>query len=588
MSPPSISLVVHATHEAGLKLGGIGAVLDGLLGSPVYNANVSRTILAGPLNPQNAVEMERLRADANRLRIIYSSIHGINPAPTALARALRAVEDGMRVRLLYGARGFGPYEHEVILVDAAGIADQVINNYKYYLWARWGLPSDRHERNREYSFYLNAAEPLFAALEAVTADMSPAAERYIIAHEWLGLPVVFSALLRDEGRYKTIFYAHEVATARWLVEEHGGHDTRFYNALRIALAQRRRLDEVFGDQAWFYKHAVILRAGVCDRIFAVGDPVVDELRFLGGVFRAKPIDLVYNGVPAQAISLEQKLASRELMLQYAENLLGYRPDYVFTHVTRMVPSKALWRDLRVLEHLEWTLAAQGKKAVLFVVSTAVPTGKRGEDVFRWEAQYGWPVWHRADNGDLQDAEVNFFFHALEPFHWGRQAIRVVLVNQFGWDRSRCGNRMPEAMRFNDLRGGTDLEFGQSIYEPFGIAQVEPLSAGALCVVSNVCGCVGFVRRAANGFAFPNLIVADYTRLPDNWTLWSPWDALQIDRPFRDSIEARNSYFVARQIIERLPQTDADRQRLLEEGQRVAQKMSWEVVVRDYLLPALRR
>ncbi len=115
--------------------------------------------------------------------------------------------------------------------------------------------------------------------------MAPVADRYIIAHEWLGLPVVFSALLRDARRYKTVFYAHEVATARLLVEGHGGHDTRFYNALRLGLAQGNRLDEVFGDQSWFYKHAMIQRAGVCDRLFAVGDPVVDELRFLGGVFR---------------------------------------------------------------------------------------------------------------------------------------------------------------------------------------------------------------------------------------------------------------------------------------------------------------
>ena len=258
------------------------------------------------------------------------------------------------------------------------------------------------------------------------------------------------------------------------------------------------LDQVFGDQSWFYKHAMILRAGVCDRIFAVGDPVVEELRFLGGAFGDKPIDLVYNGVPAAPISLEQKLASRELMLQYAQNLYGFRPDYILTHVTRMVPSKALWRDVRVLEHLEWTLAAQGKRAVMFMVSTASPSGRRAEDVFRWEAEYGWPLGHRGDNGDLEREENHFFYHVLEPFHWDRSAVKICLVNQFGWERDRCGWRMPEAMRFADLRTGTDLEFGQSIYEPFGIAQVEPLSSGALCVVSNVCGCVGFLDRAANG------------------------------------------------------------------------------------------
>lgn len=589
MTPNSIPLIVHATHEAGLKLGGIGAVLDGLLGSPAYNAAVGRSILVGPINTWNQVERERLVAPANRLRTIYSSLPGLewNQAPEPVAKALQEIEARMNVRFLYGTRGFGRYEHEIILVDAGAIAGDVINSYKYYLWQHWGLPCSQHESNWEFSFFLNAGEPLYAAIDAVTQEMPPAARRYIIAHEWLGLPVVFSAKLRDDRRYKTIFYAHEVATARLLVEGHSGHDTRFYNALRLGLAQGKTLDQVFGDQSWFYKHAMILRAGICDRIFAVGDPTVDELRFLGGAFSTAPIDLVYNGVPAAPVTLEQKLASRELLLQYAQNLYGFRPDYIFTHVTRMVPSKALWRDVRVLEHLEWTLAAQGKRAVFFVVSTAVPTGRRAEDVYRWEAEYGWPVGHRGDNGDLQGDEVHFFFNVLEPFHWGRSAIKICLVNQFGWDRSRCGYRMPEAMRFTDLRTGTDLEFGQSIYEPFGIAQVEPLSSGALCVPSSVCGCVGFVRRAAGGALPENVIVADYAYIPPEWNLVSPWDALRIDQGIRDSIEMRNSHWVAQQIAQRLPRDEGHLRWLIEEGQRVAAGMSWEVVVEDYLLPALK-
>ncbi len=369
------------------------------------------------------------------------------------------------------------------------------------------------------------------------------------------------------------------------MESSGGHDTRFYNALRLGRLQGVSLDQVFGDHSWFYKHAMILRAGVCDRIFAVGDPTVDELRFLGGVFSTAPIDLVYNGVPAAAIDLPQKLASRELLLQYAENLYGFRPDYVFTHVTRMVTSKALWRDIRVLEHLEWNLAAQGKSAVFFVVSTASPSGRRPEDVYRWEAEYGWPVNHRGDNNDLIDDEKHFFFNVVEPFHWGRRAVKICLVNQFGWERALCGNRMPEQMRFADLRAGADVEFGQSIYEPFGIAQVEPLSSGALCVPSSVCGCVGFVSRANGGETPANIIVGDYVFIPPDWKMWSPWDALRIDRSVRDGIEARQSWEVAQKIAERLPQNDDDRRRLLTEGQRVARGMSWDVVVDDYFLPA---
>jgi hypothetical protein len=588
----SIPLLVHVTHEAGVKIGGIGAVLEGLLGSAAYETAVERTILLGPINVHDWVAMQRLTAAENGLTVIYSSIQGAgagsNQAPEGLAGALRAIEERMHVRLLYGRRQLDDRETEVILVDAQGIAGEVVNSFKYYAWERWGLPCAQLQSVWEWSFYMDAAEPLFAALQAVTGNMPAGAERFIIAHEWLGLPVVFSSLLHAPGRYRTVFYAHEVATARQLVEDDGGHDTRFYNALYTGLAQGHNLDQVFGDQSWFYKHATLQRAGVCDGLFAVGDRVVDELHFVGGVFSYAPISLVYNGVPSKALTLEQKLCSRELMLQYAQNLLGYRPDYLFTHVSRMVVSKAFWRDFRVLEHLDGMLGAAGKRAVLFVVATADPTGRLPVDVYRWEAEYGWPAGHRADNGDLRGGEDPYFFHALEPFHWSHHNLRAVLVNQFGWSRERCGMRMPAAMTFGDLRNGSDLEFGQSIYEPFGIAQLEPLSAGALAVVSNVCGCTGFVERATGGAGVRNVIVGDYTTLPAGWHVGSPWDALWIDANVRDRVEAENSLGVARQVMGRLPRDHGDMQHLLDEGQRVAGQMSWDVVVSDYLLPALGR
>ena len=56
----------------------------------------------------------------------------------------------------------------------------------------------------------------------------------------------------------------------------------------------------------------------------------------------------------------KRCASRNKLRQYCKNLLKYEPDYVFTHVTRLVPSKGLWRDLRVLEHLEHD-AAQAQR-----------------------------------------------------------------------------------------------------------------------------------------------------------------------------------------------------------------------------------
>jgi hypothetical protein len=234
------------------------------------------------------------------------------------------------------------------------------------------------------------------------------------------------------------------------------------------------------------------------------------------------------------------------------------------------------------------LLQAGKHAVHFVLSTAAPAGRRAEWVEAWESQYGWPVGHRADNGDLIDQEVPFFFHAVEPFNSRAQQSRIVLVNQFGWSQARCGKRMPADMEFDDLRRGSDIEFGQSIYEPFGIAQVEPLSYGALCCVSSVCGCNGFVRQVAGDFAqAPNLVIADYIALPDRYWLGSPYDALGINQSVRDRVEQQHSYTAAQTIMQRLPRDESAMQTLLEQGQALAHQMSWEVVARDYLLPGLR-
>lgn len=589
--PETVSLVVHATHEAGVKVGGIGAVLDGLLGAHAYNHAVARTVLVGPMNLNDSIEMERLVSPRNGLTVHYSSMHALfHGVPAAQRAALQRVEQTFGIALLYGVRKFGDYEHEVLLVDASQPNQHQVDSFRFHVWQNYGFDCARYQWNPEFNLYFNIASPLFGALKAIGADDGLARnEKFIIAHEWLGMPVVFAAQMTEPDGWRTIFYAHEMATARILVEGHGGHDTRFYNALEKAKTWDVDLAGLFGNQDHFFKHPILHQAIRCDNIFAVGDLVVDEMRFLGGAMRGANIDLVYNGIPATTISLEEKLASKARLQQYCQNLLGFKPDYVFTHVTRLVLSKALWRDLRVMEHLDHHLQATGQRAVLFVLSTSLPAGRRPEWVSAWEEQYGWPIGHRGDNGDLIDEEANYFFQGVEPFNARAQNSQVVFVNQFGWSQDRCGKRMPADMEFMDIRKGSDLEFGQSIYEPFGIAQVEPLSFGALCCVSNVCGCVGFAERAAAGLDnLPNLVVADYVTLPYSQWLATPYDALRIDQGMRDWIEGNNSASTAATIFERLPHNDEEHLTLLEQGQAVAKRMSWEVVVEDYLLPGLQR
>jgi glycosyltransferase involved in cell wall biosynthesis len=593
---PRFDLVVHATHEAGIKVGGIGAVLDGMLSAPAYNEQIARTILVGPMDTQNAAEVERLTAPRNRLEIRYSSHHKVDEVDAGLSTRLRAIERRYRVKLLYGARSFGPAQHEVILVDGTTAAKALVNAYKGSLYRHFGIQSDRYEDQPEYNLHVDIAEPAYQALQVIAGQAHE--RRFLIAHEFMGMPLCYSALIHDPSLYRTVFYGHEVTTVRPIIESHPGHDTMFYNVLEQAQREGCYLEQVFGDQSGFFKHALICPAAThCDNIFAVGDSVVQEMRFLGPDWAGANIDLVYNGVPSHQITLDDKAASRGRLQQYCENLLGYRPDYVFTHVTRFIPSKGLWRDIRVMEQLEPLLARQGKTAVLFTLSSIIPAGRPAKAVFEMEACYGWPVNHRetairVDGQDVPDliSHEAPFYDAIAQFNQAATACQIVFVNQFGWSRDRCGRRMPEEMTFTDIRQGSDLEFGQSTYEPFGIAQVEPLSFGALCVISSVCGCIGFLRRV-EGLEKPNIVVADYTDLAalakDAPGGHLDIDALlAIDQTHRDQIESAQARVVAQEIVDRLPRDPGTAQEMLERGYALSQKMSWEVIVREFLLAGL--
>lgn len=581
--PNQLDLVVHSTHEAGFKMGGIGAVLDGLLTQPAYNDAVKRTILVGPLNTSDNLEMTRLFAPRNGFDVQYMTWRGENPVSAELAAKFNEVERTYGVFIVYGKRRFGSYEHEVLLIDPHQANPAPVAEFKYYLDEKFGVDSYRYQNDGEYNWFIAAAPSSLAALGALT-DWTPGARAVMLAHEWLGLPLAFAGAIRQPNAFRNVFYAHEVTTIRPLVEGDRGHDTRFYNAMRKARDEGLYLPDLFGNQSWSFRHALLNAAGRFDGFLAVSDLTMDELRFLSPQFAARPIALVYNGVPAPTINLDQRWVSKDHLAEYAQALLGFRPTWVFTHVTRMVLSKALWRDVRVMEQLDGMLAARGESAVLLTLSSTLPTGKSSEDVWRWEREYGWPAWHRADNGDLVGLELDYW-QAVNAFNQRARASRIIFINQFGWSRERNGGRIPANMEFGDVRRGTDLEFGQSIYEPFGIAVLEPLATGSLCCVSTSCGCVGFLQRAG-GLHLSNLILADYITLPYGWNYPTARAMLDIGSWERDQIEAAEAWRAANKIIERLPRQGHDAWTLLEAGRALARKMSWKVIVEDELLPAL--
>jgi hypothetical protein len=576
-----MATVVHVTHEATHKIGGIGAVLDGLLTSHAYQDAIDRSILVGPWS-LGTPPAERLGAGSE---ILYSVCDGIDAA--GWRSVFRPIEEAYQVWFTYGLRPFRDMatgetmEAELLLVETSALNAARYAYQKATYYQRFGIASGDYEDHPDFDQWMRIAEPAYEGVMALTqAHDRPV---YFVAHEYMGMPTALKAVMEAEEDVHTAFYAHEVATVRPHVETHAGHDTRFYNLMEQARAEGLYIEDVLGPQWGAYRHALIDRAQACDAVFAVGDRVVEEYEFLSPECAAAPISLVYNGIPSADISLEEKRASKARLVEYCENLLDFTPDYVFTHVTRLVLSKGLWRDLRVLEHLDAKLVAAGQSAVLYVLSTEIGPGRPSDAVHGMEADYGWPANHREGYPDLTGLEIDFN-RSVVTFNAQSQAVKVVFVNQFGWSRDRCGNRMPEDMEFMDIRKGSDVEFGMSVYEPFGIAQVEPLSFGAICLISNVCGCAGFVERATDGEGAPNVLVADFTDLGSGYA--GVDGVTQIGWAERDAIERRNSATVAEELYERLPKSDAEAVAMLTRGQEIARGMSWDVVSEEYFLPGL--
>ncbi|MGC8624017.1 MAG: hypothetical protein ACP5I8_03710 [Phycisphaerae bacterium] len=577
--------VVHVTHEVVQKIGGIGAVLHGLLTSKYYSEHVERNILVGPLfNIDGPAEL-RLGQDGT---VLYSSMDGIVQHP--LASALAEVERKYHVDLIYGRKAFhdpftGITAHpEVLLINVNHFEPTRIGLFKFRLFERFGIESNRYDHIWDYEQYLRIAEPAIDALLAIGCG-NPQHPAALLSHEYMGMPTALAARLNAPAHFRTIFYAHEVAPMRRIVESHPGQDITFYNALRLAAREDLTVDDVFGSQSFFYKYPLVAAAKHCDNIFAVGDYVVDELRFLDTAFKQKHIDLAYNGVPAFELSLEEKMAARNRLQHYCETLLGHRPDFVLTHVTRLVVSKGLWRDIRVMEHLEKLLHHENQSAVLLVLSTET-SGRRGDDVRNMESAYHWPTAHREGYPDLTGGEAAYYA-SVQEFNARSRNAKIVYINQFGFDRRTCGDRMPAEMEFMDIRHGSDLEFGQSIYEPFGIAQIEPIAFGGICVFTALCGCAGFVRHAVGSGGTENAIEVDYTKSPAVHVN-SIQDCLLVDRANREYIESTVAQTVAAEINRRLPRTESQFSRLLQQGYQLAARMSWEVVARDYVLPGVAK
>ncbi len=572
-------VIVHVTHETTQKIGGIGAVLKGFFTCKAYLEFAGRSIIIGPLFDRDAPLSKRMGQGG---QVLYSSLDGVYN--TDYAASLAELERTYNANIIYGTKMFvdeqGGVEStaEMILVDVTGMFAEPVNELKVRLYERFGIRSDQFEYIWEYEQYIRLAAAVIPILGVIGAANAPG---IMVGHEWMGMPSLLAALCDSRHDFRTVFYAHEVATIRRIVEEHPGHDVHFYNALREGQKEGEYLSDVFGSQDEYFKHPLVEASRHCHAICAVGDYTARELRFLSQPFADTPIDVVYNGIPAYETTVDQKLQSKRKLQQYCEDLLGYRPDYIFTHVTRLVRSKGLWRDLEILEEINRQFTSQEQSGVFFILSTEV-CQRDPEYIANMESAYGWPVAHKQGWPDLSGGETEFYT-LVQRFNARSRNIKAVFINQFGFEQRLCGRSMPEDMEFADIRRGTDVEFGLSVYEPFGISHLEPLTYGGICVLSSVCGCAGFIQQVTRDQIPNNIIIADYVNSDAAQSSHEP-----IGRGVLRRIEQQIAQGLAGEIYSRLARSEDDVKTLIEQGYELASKMNWQKIVESFVLPSFRK
>jgi hypothetical protein len=580
--------VAHVTHEAVEKVGGIGTVLEGMMISPVYKERVRRSILIGPLFGHLAAEPSKCLGDDGE--VLYSSIDDIDTR--GLGGKLRPIEWAFGVRIVYGIRRYHNIgegrsgESEVLLIDVYNTKADRLNVFKGRLYTHFGIDCARYESRWDFEEYCRLAEPAYYALNVLLAEEDLPC--VLVSHEFMGMCTALLAKMEGGDAYRTVFHGHECATARDLVENIPGHDTAFYNLMRQAAGKDMFVDDVFGDQSNNMRHMLISRSHSLDGVIAVGHETANELHFLSREMSEAKVDVVYNGLPVMEVDLEAKKESRRKVDDWAEQVIGFRPDYLLTHVTRPVISKGLWRDLKVCSHLDDMLAQEGKRGLMMILTCGASV-RSEHDVRHMYEQYGWPARHRHGYPDLVGPEVGIN-NDIEGFNKGASAIRGMLVNQFGFSRKALGPAAAKDLDISDLRKAADVEFGQSVYEPFGISQLEPLGSGAICVFTDICGCSGFFRDTVQRLGksvgdFPSVMEVDFTNLPRPWSLE---ELKNMTREDRDALEEEEAKVIARRLFERLPRTDADRKELIKGGQELVEHMGWDAVLANGFFPLLER
>uniref|UniRef100_A0A7C4JRJ0 Uncharacterized protein n=1 Tax=Thermodesulfobacterium geofontis TaxID=1295609 RepID=A0A7C4JRJ0_9BACT len=209
--------------------------------------------------------------------------------------------------------------------------------------------------------------------------------------------------------HKRIFYAHEVAPVRRIVENLGGSDISFYNILKFGKERSLSLEDIFGPQDDWYRTPLVKLAKRFNKIFAVGDWVVEEYKFLCPDISQDKIAIVYNATSSDHYSLEAKLKSQEKIKRNLKSRFDFPEiDLIITHVCRLVKSKGIWRDFILLPYLDNLFEKNNLYGIYILLSSLVATGRSPQEVEKMVKEYCWPFEHRVGWPDLIGYEIEIY------------------------------------------------------------------------------------------------------------------------------------------------------------------------------------
>lgn len=572
-----MTIAVHVTHEAIQKMGGIGTVLHGLITAKTYQKKFAKTLLYSPLFHRKGDVSKRVGLHAE---VLYSGLDRFEKG--SWRKVFAPIEQHYGVHIIYGKKKiqeWGQKDGEMVDIVAVDIWDMkpaMVDDFKFRLWQNFGVQSERYQHDMDYEQYMRIGPMLRDIMEAIYGKEEPCV---LFSHEYMGMPAALSFEIdKKEGRRTgdtTIFYAHEVSTARQVVEGHPGHDLSFYNILGRDVDSGVSLEDEFGSYQHYSRNELVKLATKLDYVFAVSALTKEEFLYLCPKADPEKIKVVYNGIYVDKHPYSKKEKSVEMVGEYCERLFNFSPDYIFTHVSRLVISKAIWRDIRFLYHLDEHLAKKGKKGFYVLLSTLIGEARSHENIISMEDRYGWPVIHREGWPDLVGAESDIY-HQLEIFNARSRAIKGIFVNQFGFSRSSCGNRVPEGLFIEHLRLASDLEFGMSIYEPFGIAQLETLPYGGIPLVNSKCGCTGLLQDTMEE---EDYLVVDFADVPSEYreVLKNKHDFMEISKELRDRVETEICRQSAPRVAAALPKNARERKAKFERMQKRSRGLDWEHV-----------